>query len=339
MRHQLPGVFEGANRNKLGLTANLKTAAGREIILRLAEQADVFVEGFRPGVVERLGVDYKTLSARNPGLVYCSISGFGQTGPYRDLVGHDINYVAVSGAAALSGDPEGPPAWPVGIPVADVASGSFAAFAILAAVHARTRTGNGQYIDVSMTDVLTAYTAIRVNEYLARGRPSKSQQMGRASFGIFETADGDVLALGVVEEKFWLALCKALGLDDLGENLELRSFTGRNRQWALVRPRIAAAIRQRPLAEWLEILHEHDVPATVVNSIDEALEDPQLTAREMFFKDHAGNVQVAFPVKFSATGWKVYRPAPGIGEHNAQILASIGYSADDIKRSHDEGVI
>jgi crotonobetainyl-CoA:carnitine CoA-transferase CaiB-like acyl-CoA transferase len=324
MRHQLAGVFDGVNRSKLGITANLKTSIGKEIVLRLAEKADVVVEGFRPGVVDRLGVGFEAMHKRNPRLVYCSISGFGQTGPYRNVVGHDINYVAVSGAAALSGDPEGPPAWPVGIPVADVAAGSFAAFSILAAVLSARQTGKGQYLDVSMTDVLTAYTAIRVNEYLARGRPSKSDQAGRASFGIFKTSDDELIALGVVEEKFWLALCKALGFDDLAADTALRTFTGRN---------------LHPLAHWLKVLQAHDVPATVVNSMDDTLKDPQLTAREMFFTDESGNVQVAFPVKFSGTPWAVQRPAPTPGQHTAQLLSSIGFTPQEIEQARADGAI
>ena len=339
MRHQLSGVFDGVNRSKLGITANLKTSMGKEIVLRLAEKADVVVEGFRPGVVDRLGVGFEAMHKRNPRLVYCSISGFGQTGPYRNLVGHDINYVAVAGAAALSGDPEGPAAWPVGIPVADVAAGSFAAFSILAAVLSARQTGKGQYLDVSMTDVLTAYTAIRVNEYLARGRPSKSDQAGRASFGIFKTSDDQLIALGVVEEKFWLALCQALDFDDFAADKALRTFTGRNLQWKRIRPRLTQAFLAHPLAHWLKVLQAHDVPATVVNSMDDTLQDPQLTAREMFFTDESGNVQVAFPVKFSATPWAVQRPAPTPGQHTDQLLSSIGFTAQEIEQARADGAI
>jgi crotonobetainyl-CoA:carnitine CoA-transferase CaiB-like acyl-CoA transferase len=339
MRHQLPGVFDGANRNKLGITVNLKSEEGVDILLRLAEHADIVVEGFRPGVVDRLGVGYEAMRNRKAELVYCSISGFGQTGPYRDRVGHDINYVAVAGAAALSGDPEGPPAWPVGIPVADVAAGSFAAFSILAAVMSARRTGQGQYLDVSMTDVLTAYTAIRINEYLARDRPVKSDQIGRASFGVFQTSDSKLLALGVVEEKFWLSLCKALGFDDFAADLKLRTFTGRNLQWKLVRPRLTEAFLKRPLEEWLRVFEEFDVPATVVNSIDDALTDPQLNAREMFFEDSLGNIQVAFPVKFSQTPWTAHLPAPAIGEHNQQVLSIIGFTQQDVEAARARGSI
>ncbi|TMB70822.1 MAG: CoA transferase, partial [Chloroflexi bacterium] len=211
-------AFWALNRNKRSVGLNLKDSRGREAFLKMAEKVDVVIEGFRPGVVRRLGVDYDAVSARNPRIIYCSLSGYGQSGPYAGLVGHDINYISIAGALGMIGTPGSPPAIPMNL-IADFAGGGlYAAFSILAAVIARERTSRGQYIDIAMSDGVTSLLAFPASQYFAAGLvPKPGNEMlngGAPYYAVYETSDGKWLSIGCIEPWFWSELCKALGCED-----------------------------------------------------------------------------------------------------------------------------
>lgn len=336
------GSFLLLNRNKRSMTLNLKSAAGREVFLKLASEADVVVEGFRPGVMDRLGLGYDALRAVNPRLVVCAISGFGQTGPLREAAGHDLNYMALAGALQLFGTPETGPIVP-GLSIADVGGGSLmAVYGILAALLARERSGEGQYIDVSMFDGLVTWLAYHGADTLFAGiepRGGERPFIGSAPcYNVYRCGDGRHLSLGIIEAHFWERLC------DLVERPAWKA-----EQW----PQGAAAATQfrdlstwfatQPLAHWVAHLAAADIPAAPVNGIAEAFEHPQARARELLYTcEHPveGTIpQLGFPVKFSRTPAEHRLPPPLLGQHTAQVLASVGYDAAAIADMGRDGVV
>lgn len=336
------GSFLLLNRNKRSLTLDLKNAAGKDTILRLVESADVLMEGFRPGVMERLGLSYDALCEINPRLIYCSISGYGQDGPYRLKPGHDLNYMAEAGALQLFGKADEGPIVP-GLSIADVGGGSqMAITGILAALFARTHTGRGQYIDVSMHDGVISWLALHGAEYLFGGiepRGGEQPYIGQAPcYNVYRCADGKFVALGIIEEHFWHRLCDHLDLEE-----------ERNRQW----PSGDDAERQRQLLarifarqtrdEWVTELEPVDIPFGPVLGMEETFSNPHVLHREMLIHvDHPreGTIpQLGFPVKYSGTPCAIHAPPPMLGEHSDAILAEIGYSAEEIAAMRAQGVI
>lgn len=330
--------FAGVNRGKQSLTLDLKQKAGREVLHRLIKGCDVFTEGFRPGVAARLGADYDTLGSLNPGLVYCSISGFGQDGPYRDLPGHDINYLSLSGMLHYLRDSRGEPLIP-GVALADLSAAMFAALGIVSALLARNQSGCGRRVDVSMLDGLLSWMGPNLATFAATGRDQRRRDPG---YGLFTTRDDKHLALGIAfEDWFWGRLCRAAGLEPLAvltseQRVELHG--------ELV-PQLRDAFARRDLADWIELLRREDVPATPVLTPGQVLDDPQVAARGMV-KIHADahggkSVQMGFPLKFSpdapavATGGE----APALGQNNDPILRSLGYGESEISKMHEQGVI
>ncbi|MEM2942872.1 MAG: CaiB/BaiF CoA-transferase family protein, partial [Candidatus Bathyarchaeia archaeon] len=212
-------MFLTLNRNKRSLTLNLKSEKGKEIFDRLLGRYDVLVESFRPGVMDRLGLDYRTLRTKHPRLIYCSLTGYGQDGPYKGLVGHDINYLALSGVLSLTGKRGGPPIVP-GIPIADIAGSMFAMIGILISLILREKTGRGQHIDVSMFDGLVSWLTIQAARYFAEGRPPERETWpagGEAFYDVYQTRDGGYVAVGAAEQKFWRILCQGIGAPELAE--------------------------------------------------------------------------------------------------------------------------
>ena len=327
-------------RNKRSIVLNLREAEAREIFYKLAESADVVLEGFRPGVVKRLGVDYETLSERNPRIVYCSLSGFGQTGPYSQLVGHDINYISVGGALGMVGWPDAPPAIPMNI-IADFAGGGMhAAYGILAALMARERTGRGQYVDIAMSDGVLYLLASMVGNVLMGGdSPSRGGTMLNGSvphYNVYQCSDGGWISVGSLEPHFFVNLCKAM---------ECEQFIPH--QWdASKRAEMAAYFKQRfatkTRSEWFEILKQTDICVGPVYSLAEALEDPHNVAREMVVEvDHPtlGKVKsLGVGTKLSDTPGSVRSTAPVVGQHTDDVLASIGYDAAAIASLKERGI-
>jgi crotonobetainyl-CoA:carnitine CoA-transferase CaiB-like acyl-CoA transferase len=336
------GLFLGpVNRNKEHMSLNLKTEEGRAIFFQLARTADVVMEGFRPGVVDRLGVDYPRVKAVNPGIIYCSITGYGQNGPYRDRVGHDVNYLANAGVLDLIGEPDRPPAIP-GVQIADIAGGGMnAAIGILLALFARERTGKGQYIDISMTDGMVGLHPAVLFFYQQSGRvPGRSDGMlshRYACYNTYETADGRFISIGAVEHRFWQKLCEVL---DLPQYASRQYDDARRRE---IIDRLRQLFRQRTLAEWEAVLGDQDICWGRVQTLAEVLEDPLFRKRDMVvdLKQKSGRElkTIGVPVKLSETAGSIRTPPPDFGEHTSAILLELGYCEEDIARLTKQGVI
>lgn len=329
-------IFEMLNRGKRSLALNLKTDAGREVFFRLAEDADVILESFRPGTMDRLGIGYEDVRAVNPRIVYCSLSGYGQTGPRRDRAGHDINYTALAGLLGLNRRAGEPPAIP-GVQIADLSGGLFAVVGILAALWARERTGQGRYVDVSMFDGVTSWLVMAAAPLFAgQGAPAPGGGFltgGFPCYNVYETADGRYMSLGALEPKFWEHFCHAVGRDDLlGSGYDPSAIDD-----------VRAIFRRRTQAEWTELFSAADACCEPVLNLDEALSDPQTLARRMVVENthpKAGPLrQLGAPVKFSDADADTDRPAPALGEHTQAILAELGYTADEIAALREQGVI
>ena len=317
--------FRMINRNKQGLRLDLKKPEGVEVFRRLASAADVIVESFRPGVMDKLGVGYAVIAALNPRIAYCSISGYGQDGPYRDLAGHDINYLGYAGVLDQIGCEGGDPAIP-NFQIADLLGGALtAAMGILAAVIDAQRTGKGRYVDVSMTDSVLAhtyFTMLRLNDSghsLSRGADLLAG--GLPCYGAYRCADGRHMAVGALEGKFWKICCEALGRPE---------WVGR--QWdASLRAEVAAVFATRPRDDWANRFAAVDCCVTPILTPEEALANEQIAARGMVLRDD-GLTQFAPPLKLSEFEFAVRQPAPGAGQHNAAILAAAGYSPAEMER-------
>lgn len=327
MREISHSIFRSVNRNKKSIVLDLKREPGREAFQDLACWADVVVEGFRPGVAARLNIDYETLSALNSSLIYCSLSGYGQDGPYRDWVGHDLNYVGVSGAAAVGGEPDGRDDWSTTIPVADVAGALFAANSILAALIWRGTSGRGQYLDVSLTDAMVALTGLRIVDYFGRGRPSKPELIAKGAMGIFYARDGKGLTLAALEDKFFQRLCNAIGRPDLSEDSRYAERAVRNRHWKALHGVLAEEFLKRDRNDWVSLFVIAEVPCAPAHQLDDLLGDPQICARSLLLREPDEFIDVAFPVKLSETPWTKRFEAPALGQHTEEIMQLIGYDS------------
>ena len=330
--------FRMVNRNKRSLALDLKAPAGREAFLRLAQRADVIVESFRPGVVDKLGVGYAAVAARNPRIVYCSITGYGQTGPYRDRAGHDINYLGYAGVLDQTGTSGGPPALS-NLQVADLLGGSMnASTAILAALFGASRTGQGSHVDVAMTEGSLAHNifALHAIESLGRvqARGADLLTAGVPCYGVYATQDGRYLAVGALEGKFWRVLCEALDRPDLIAGQLSTGHAG-----ALVRQQLAAVFAQQTQAQWIERLADIECCVSPVLSLDESLADAQVRARDMIVSGADGIRQYAPPFRLSGHAFAITRSAPAQGEHSVEILREAGFSAEEIGLLADRGTI
>lgn len=329
--------FNQINRNKKSIALNLKDTRAQEIFHRLAEKADVVVEGFRPGTATRLGVDYDTLKAINPRLIYCSISGFGQDGPYLKRPGHDINYMSIGGALGLTRDRDNRP-MVLGVEIVDITSGLNAAIGILAALLARDKTGEGQFIDISMLDVTVSLIPMEAGYCLGAGEPPPEAALNALPhYGVFETADGEYLVLGIVHEDwFWKDLCDALQMGDLRE-LSTPERVGRREE---IISRLKDIFSTRDLSEWLDLLAGYDIPFSKVNSVAEALSDPQVLHRNMVVDIEGGDCRfVGSPLKLSKTPPRFEAPTPLLGEHTEALLKELGLEEAEIEELRGAGSI
>lgn len=330
--------FNQINRNKKSIAIDLKQADGRDIFLKLASTADVVLEQFRPGVVERLGIGYSTVAEANPRIVYCSLTGFGQDGPHQKRSGHDLNYLALSGVLGLTTDERGKPVIP-GVQVADLAGAMIAGFAILAALLARERTGRGQYLDVSMFDVMLSMLPIPAAHHFA-GKTipvgAKYALSGQYPFyNVYETSDGKFMTLGALEPKFWANFCRNAGRDDLVAR-QFDSGAQRDTVFEAVR----AIFRSRTQSEWVELMRDADCCCEPVLSMTEAFEHQQTRAREMVREiDVARFKQLGFSYKMSDTPPRDKNAAPALGENTAELLEAVGISKEERDRLSEAGII
>jgi len=329
--------FAQVNRNKKSIAIDLKKSEGRDIFLKLASRADCVLEQFRPGVVDRLGINYETVSEVNPRIVYCSLTGFGQDGPHRERSGHDLNYLALSGVLGLTTDDRGKPVIP-GVQVADLAGGMIAGFAILAALLAREKTGSGQYVDVSMFDVMLSMLPIPAAHHFA-GKTipvgGKYVLSGAYPFyNVYQTSDGKFMTLGALEPKFWANFCKKIERDEL---IARQFDAGENRENLF--EEVRNVFKSRTQSEWIELVREADCCCEPVLSMAEAFEHAQTRAREMIRQGPSITEQLGFSYKLSDTPPRETSRAPALGEHTAELLAEAGISKDEIIRLKEAGII
>ena len=331
-------IFRAVNRNKRSLALDLKDARGREVFLALAKRAEVVVESFRPGVVAALGVGYDVVANVNPGIVYTSISGYGQDGPRARVAGHDINYLGYAGVLDQTGVRDGPPAL-CNVQIADLLGGAAsAAIASLAALVGAQRTGRGRYVDVSMADASLAHNLFSLHALERFGhvvpRGSDLLTGGVPCYGVYPTRDGRWLAVGALEEKFWKALCDAIARPDLVAGQFALGDEG-----ARVRGELERLFGAATLAEWTAKLATVDCCVTPVATLDEAMSDAQFVARDMVHVRADGSREFAPPFKVSGHAFVAAREAPAQGEHGADILAEAGYDAAAIGALADAGVV
>jgi crotonobetainyl-CoA:carnitine CoA-transferase CaiB-like acyl-CoA transferase len=341
-----PALRALVNRNKRGIRLDLKQPDGVEAFMRLAQSADVIVEGFRPGVVNRLGIDYATVTRVNPRIVYCSITGFGQTGPLRDAAGHDLNYCGYAGVVDQIGTVDAAgvhsPALS-NVPIADLMGGSLtAAMGILAAVFDAARSGRGRHVDVSISDGVLAHAVLPLATLTTHGstRPAGGDTLSGAlaCYSLYPTADGRFLAVAALEKKFWDAFC------DLIERPDLKPLhrSPDHAITARVRAELTALIGSHPLAWWQDKLRGADCCVSPVHKLEEALQSEHFRARGMFVETthvaYGRVTHVACPVKMSGYAFKVGRPAPLPGEHTEQVLREVGLSEQTIASLKTRGI-
>lgn len=336
-RQMVSEIFWAANRSKRSAAIDLKKEGGAEICRRLARRCDVAVEGFRPGVAVRLGVGPAELRAVNPSLVYLSLSGFGQNGPMRDRPGHDVNYLASSGALSYSGHWSEPPRRS-GLPVADLAGAALGAIAILAALRRRDQTGEGCYIDLALRDAAMFFASVRGGRGLRLRNDTQAHLW--PTNDMFETADaGCALALGVVEQRFWERFVAALvDVEPRLADPRFATESGRRAHGDELRRLLADLFRTRPAREWIDRLQSHDVPVDEVLTLEEAASSPQSAARNLlsYLND---DVYVNFPALFDGTPPQVTTPPPPIGRDTAAVLEELGYSAAEVSELVKQGVV
>ncbi|MEK4426118.1 CaiB/BaiF CoA transferase family protein [Solibacillus sp. FSL K6-1523] len=330
------------NRNKKSIEINLKTDEGKEIFKQLAVDADVILESFRPGVMDRLGIGYEEISKINKGIVYCSLTGYGQTGPYRNTPGHDINYIGYSGVLGLIGEKDGKPIVP-GVQIADLGGGALMALSgIMMALFHKEKTGDGQYIDVSMLDGAVTWLYASLSDYFASGqipeRGSNRLDGHFAFYNIYETKDHKYLAIGAAELKFWTKICEII---EKPEWIELHE--GAEEVQDYLKKELSTLFIQKNQKDWLDMLETEETCVGPVYSVDEMMNDPQIMDRKLLTEmEHptAGIIkQIGFPIKFSHTPGEIYTHAPLLGEHTDEILLGLGFSTNRIEELKNRGVI
>ena len=337
--------FLSINRNKRSLTLNFKEEKAREIFLKLVEGSDVVVENFTPGVMSRFGLEYETVKRANPGIIYCSISGFGQDGPYQSRPAYDQIMQGISGLMSITGDPEGEPE-KIGVAVTDIGAGMWAAFAVMSALFRREQDGEGQYIDISMLDAQVAWLTYQAGYYFAYGRPP--QRLGKAHptlvpYQAFMAKDGKYFNVAVGSERLWERFCQAVKLDDLKDHPDYATNGVRVENRATLAPLLQEYFLTRDADDWVKDLQANSVPAGPINDLADVFSDPQVLHRDMFLEiphPTLGSVkQTGLPIKFSRTPGGLDQHPPLLGEHNQAILQDLGYSESEIQELATRSVI
>ena len=337
--------FLSINRNKESLTLDFKHPAGRRVLDSLIARADVLVENFRPGTLQRLGLSYEDLAPKIPRLVYCSISGFGQTGPKRARPGYDAIMQAEGGLMSITGSPEGDP-YRLGIAIADIVSGMYAAYGIVLALLTRERTGRGQLVDVAMLDAVASLLTYQASIFFATGQ--SPPRMGNrhptiVPYETFDTSDGTIV-IAVGNDQQWRKFCEAVGAPALADDPRFATNPGRVANYEALRPMLADRLRSRPADEWHRLLEAAGIPCGAVRSVEEVMNDEQVRARAMVQElTHraAGLVRLlGVPIKLGETPGAVRTPPPTLGEHTERVLREdVGLTEQEIATLRDEQVI
>jgi len=337
--------FLSINRNKRSLTLNLQDPKAQEVFMKLAKDTDVVVENFTPGVMERFGLGYEAVKAVNPNVIYCSISGFGQDGPYKSRPAYDQIMQGVGGLMSITGKPDGEPQ-KIGIAVTDIGAGMWSAFAITTALHHREKTGEGQYIDISMLDAQVAWLTYQAAYFFANDEPPK--RMGAAHptlvpYQAFMCNDGKYINVAVGSERIWERFCQGMKREDLKDHPDYAVNSVRVAHRGAIVSMLQEIFLTRPVAEWVADLQAVNVPCGPINDLADVFADPQVLARDMYQEmphPTLGTIkQTGLPIKFSRTPGGLDRHPPLLGEHNQEILSSLGYSDADVQSLKDGSVI
>ncbi|MGQ9586360.1 MAG: CaiB/BaiF CoA transferase family protein [Anaerolineae bacterium] len=337
--------YLSANRNKKSITLNLKSERGRDIARELARRADILVENFRTGTMEGWGLGYESLQAINPGLVYCSITGYGPDGPYKDRPGYDFVIQAEGGIMSITGPEEGPP-YKVGVAIVDITAALFACIAILAALQERSRSGQGQRIDVSLLESQVAWLANVASNYLVSGeRPKRygNAHPNVVPYEAFETADGYV-TLGIGNDRQYQTFCREAGCEYLAEDPRFATNPDRVQNRATLIPLLQEVFRRKTTEEWIRLFFEMGIPGGPINTVDQVFQHPQVQARGMVVEvphPAAGAVRlVRSPLNLSRTPTRVRSHPPLVGEHTGEVLSRLlGYTEGEIRALRSEGVV
>ena len=336
--------FLALNRNKRSLALNLRDDRGAAVLRRLLADADVLVENFRPGVMDRLGLGYEQLSAIKPSLVYCSISGFGGSGPYAQRGGFDLVAQGMSGLMSVTGFPDSPPA-KVGVPITDISAGTLAAYGILCAYIHALKTGQGQMVDASLLEAGIAYTIWESALYFSTGEipgPLGSAHRVSAPYQALRTTDG-YINIGAATQGTWEQFCRAIGQDALIDDPRFKAPADRKAREGELAALLEVALTQQTTAYWLELLEQAGVVAGPIYNMEQVYQDPQVQAREMVVElddPELGRLRhIGIPVKLSATPGKIRRRAPALGEHSAEVLRAAGFAAGEIAELAQAGII
>lgn len=334
------------NRNKRSLTVNMKTPEGQKIIRELARQSDIVLENYKVGTLKTMGLDYESIKAVNPGVIYCAITGFGQNGPYKDKPGYDFMIQGMGGVMSITGAPEGPP-MKVGVAIVDITAGLFACNAILAALRLREKTGKGQYIDIALLDAMVAWLANVGSNYLVSGELPKRYGNGHPNivpYEPFKAKDDVWVALAVGNDAQWRKFCELADMADLADDPRFATNAARVANRTTLIPVIAEKMVLKTSEEWMTELDRLKIPCGPINTLDKVFADPQVAAREMVQEvphPSAGSVKlVASPMKFSETPCDIVRHPPLLGEHTDEVLRErLGYDAARIAALRDNGIV
>jgi crotonobetainyl-CoA:carnitine CoA-transferase CaiB-like acyl-CoA transferase len=334
IRKKDSAIFLALNRNKKSIKLNLKIREGKEIFYKLIQSYDILLESFRPGVMDRLGIGYQELKKRNPRVILCSLSGYGQDGPYQERSGHDINYIGLGGVLEITGAKNGDPVLP-GVQIADIGGGGMmAAIAILAAAIHREKTGEGQFLDISMMDSVVSWLSIHAGKYFMDGELLKRGDMpltGRyACYQVYPTKDGRHMSLGALEPKFWKNFCEAIGRRDL---MDKQFIEGEERLRVI--KEIQNLFKTKTQGEWVDFFKNVDACCEPILTFEEVFQHPQVLHRQMVMEvEHPveGKVrQLGNPIKSSEFPFEIRAPSPAWGEHTIEVLKAIGFSGEEIK--------
>lgn len=337
--------FMSVNRGKQSVTLNLKTERGQAIFKQLLEETDILVENFRPGTMQKLGLDYDTLKIEHPSLIYAACSGFGQTGPYAQQGAYDMIIQGMGGIISITGEPDGPPVR-VGTSISDITAALFTTIGVLSALHHRHRTGSGQFVDVAMLDSLVAVLENAVVRYFATGeapKPLGARHPAITPFEAFASADGHVIiALG--NDTLWAKFCEHVNRKELISDERFRTNADRTENHGELFPILSEIMSHRKTDDWIDALGKIGVPCGPINTMDKVVSHPQVQAREMIARiahQITGEVEVpGVPIKLSETPGDVDAPAPSLGEHTAQVLTGLlKMSPDEVEELRRDGVI